>query len=102
MWCTVYALYRDGQRLPAELAKANPASGWLHMRSKEPRTGMPESRAFLLPDERSPVQDALLEISCCELRAIAGGGIRLTGIDPRYPSSWVISHQSWWIVPGRP
>lgn len=100
MWCTVYVLYRKGKRIPAEVAKANPRTGWLHMRSKEPHTGMPESRAFLLPEKGASTHFPILELDCCHLRAIDGGGIRLTGFDPRHPSSWTLNHQSWWIIPG--
>ena len=100
MWCTVYPLYVRGKRLSATAAKARGHYGWLHMRSKEPHTGMPESRAFLLPAQDASTHFPILELDCCDLRAIAGGGIRLSGIDPRFPSSRVTHHQSWWVIPG--
>ena len=99
MWCTVYVLYRNGKRLSKEAAKASGQHGWLHMHSKQPGTGMPQSRAFLLPAEDAPLHFPILELDCCHLRAIDGGGIRLTGFDPRPSASWKLYHQSWWIIP---
>lgn len=44
MWCTIYQLYKDGQRLPPEIAQASGAYGWLYMYSKLPGTGMPKTK----------------------------------------------------------
>ena len=102
MWCTVYVLYRNGKRLSATAAKAGGRQGWLHMRSKEPHTGMPQRIAFLLPEPGASTHAPILEIHWCELRAIDGGGIRLVGQDPLPPGVWVVNHQSWWVIPGAP
>lgn len=100
MWCTVYPLYVRGKRLSATAAKARGHYGWLHMHSKQPGTGMPQSRAFLLPAEDAPLYSPILELDACDLRAITKGCIRLTGIDPLPPSGRMTHHQSWWIIPG--
>lgn len=72
MWCTVYVLYRKGKHIPAEVANANPRTGWLHMRSKEPRTGTPNPQTFLLSEPGTSTHFPILELDCCHLRAIDG------------------------------
>lgn len=99
MWCTVYPLYSKGKRLPKEAAKAGGRHGWLYMRSLVPSTGQPDPCAFLLPEPGASTHAPILKLAWCELRAIDGGGIRLIGQDPLPPSSWVVNHQSWWIIP---
>ncbi|BBL25338.1 hypothetical protein CT3_27930 [Comamonas terrigena NBRC 13299] len=103
MWCTVYPLYAHGKRLSAEAAKARGHYGWLYMRPKVPITGQPDPRAYLLPappaSTDAPILSSILELECCTLRAISRG-IRLTGLEPRPPSSWTVHRQSWWIIPG--
>lgn len=99
MWCTVHVLYQKGRRIPAEAAKANGVYGWLHMRSNTPGIGMPKCEAFLLPDPDAPWHRPMLHLEHCSLRAIVGGGIRLSGVDPHLIQDPSV-HQSWWIIPG--
>jgi len=99
MWCTVHVLYQKGRRIPAEVAKAKGVYGWLHMRSNTPGIGMPKCEAFLLPAPDTSWHRPLLHLEYCSLRAIVGGGIRLSGVDPHLIQDPSV-HQSWWIIPG--
>lgn len=81
MWRTVHVLYQKGRRISADAVKAHGVYGWLQMRSHTPVVRMPKCEAFLLkgPDE-SP-RRPLPYLEHCALGAIAGGGIRLAGVD---------------------
>ena len=100
MWCTVHVLYREGKRVPSEEARANEAFGWLHMYSKVPGIGMPQSNAFFLPTRSDSLDGYLYRLNHCHLRAIADGGMRLSGVEPHL-SHRIGVHQSWWIIPGQ-
>lgn len=99
MWCTIYRLYKDGQRLPSEVAQANGAYGWLYMYSKVRATGMPKNQAHLLPDPDAlpSVNDVIEPLSCCNLVAIDKGNMRLNGSDT-YTQRYI--KQAWLCVPG--
>ena len=99
MWCTVYQLYEDGQRLPPEIAQASAAYGWLYMYSKLPGTGMPKNQAHLLSDPSAPpgIKDVIEALNCCNLVAIDKGGRRLNGCRT-YTQSFI--RQAWLCVPG--
>lgn len=99
MWCTVYQLYEDGQRLPPEIAQASAAYGWLYMYSRLPGTGMPKNQAHLLSDPGAPpgIQDVIEALNCCNLAAIDKGCMRLNGCRT-YTQSFI--RQAWLCVPG--
>ena len=99
MWCTVYQLYEDGQRLPPEIAQANGAYGWLYMYSRLPGTGMPKNKAHLLSEPGAPpgINDVIEALNCCNLVAIDKGSMRLNG--SRSHTQSFIS-QAWRCVPG--
>ena len=99
MWCTVHVLYQKGRRIPADAAKANGVYGWLQMRSHTPVVRMPKCEAFLLTGPDEAPHRPLLYLEHCSLRAIAGGGIRLAGVDAHL-SHQVGARQSWWVIPG--
>lgn len=99
MWCTVYQLYLDNQRLPAEVVRERGIYGWLYMYSRVPVTGMPFCQAHLLPFQGAPrLQELIKPLRHCHLALIDGGGIRLRG------QEWAVDYQnpkqSWWCVPG--
>lgn len=99
MWCTIYQLYKDGQRLPPEVAQASGAYGWLYMYSKLPGTGMPKNQAHLLPEPGAPpgIKDVIEPLNCCNLVAIDKGSMRLNG-SRTYTQSFI--RQAWLCVPG--
>lgn len=99
MWCTIYRLYKDGQRLPPEVAQANGAYGWLYMYSKLPGTGMPTCQAYLLkePGAHPGIKDVIEPLKCCSLAAIDKGSMRLNGSDT-YTQHFI--RQAWLCVPG--
>ena len=99
MWCTIYQLYEDGQRLPTEIAHASGAYGWLYMYSKLPGTGMPKCQAHLLqdPGANPGIKDVIEPLTCCTLMTIDTGGIRLNGSDT-FTQRYV--KQAWWCLPG--
>lgn len=98
MWCTIYRLYKDGQRLPSEIAQANGVYGWLYMYSKVPVTGMPKCQAHLLREPGSPagIKDLIEPLTCCNLMAIDKGVMRLNGSDT-FTQRYV--KQAWLCVP---
>ena len=100
MWCTVYILYENGRRLPAEKAKINFLHGWLRMHSKTPGIGMPFCQAFILPSVDAHHHCQITQLDHCRLSVINNGGMRLVGIEPHSLSDPSI-RQSWWIVPSR-
>ncbi len=99
MWCTIYQLYEDGQRLPPEIAQASGAYGWLYMYSKLPGTGMPKNQAYLLPEPGAPlgVKDVIEPLNCCNLVAIDKGRMRLNG---SRTNTQRFIRQAWICVPG--
>ena len=99
MWCTIYQLYKDGQRLPPEVAQANGAYGWLYMYSKVPGTGMPKNKAYLLPEPGAHpgIKDVIEPLSCCILVAIDKGSMRLNG---SRTNTQRFIRQAWICVPG--
>lgn len=101
MWCTVYRLYLEGQRLPPEQARATGVHGWLCKQSKRPETGMPFDCAYLLPaPDAHRLNELIPPLDHCNLQFIRGG-LRLNGQDWRVDHQFV--RQSWWIVPdGQP
>lgn len=99
MWCTIYQLYADGQRLPAAEAQERGMYGWLYMYSRLPGTGMPKSCAHLLPAEDAPILQELIQpLMHCTLSLVKGGGMMLRGQEWR--ADYQHMRQQWWCIPG--
>ncbi len=95
MLCTVYVLYRDGQKLPKEEVRASPISGHLIV-GQCPNRRYPMKVAQLLSLEDGQ-EFALPTLDSAVVVGIKRGGILITGNDA--PSLGHFRLQRWWVVP---
>lgn len=100
MFCIVYPLKFNGQRLPPDAARQGGIHGDLRITRKRP-SGMPAVEAKLLDDNGS----VLLTLSQAEVRQIDAAGILIWGYQGG-GSGWDLVAQVWWCEtntnPGQP
>lgn len=103
VFCTVYRIFRDGQRMPPDVIEAGGVDGWLTLANRGPMSS-PELFARLFKAEglhRAGIDEILPVLKLPTLKRIDKGGMMLSGLEdgPRYGQ---MSPQKWWVVPQLP
>ncbi|WP_019700419.1 hypothetical protein [Paracidovorax oryzae] len=99
MYCTVYRLRSEGEKLAQPDVRSTAVSGWLIYRAKR-EDGAPERHAYLVRDERGRIglEEVLPTLQFVDVRAIDRGGILMRGLELR-SNPYQQLRQTWWIVP---
>ena len=95
MFCTVYLLRENGEKLSKEAVRAQPHVGWLYL-GKDTRKFYPQEAARLFRSARDDVISVLVHP---QVKTIQRGGMLIRGQEECVTPQMVNAAQAWWVVP---
>lgn len=95
MLCVVYILRRAGAKLPLEVVKSRPYTGWLQLGNSEKVYVQEALNLFKTHEMKARACECLIGPT---LKKLERGGMLFVGSEEIYSSEY--RPQAWWVVPG--